>query len=297
MFSTISRPRRSALFMPGDNPRAQQKACGLPADVIILDLEDAVSPTNKEIARRQVQSTLEQTNYGQREVVVRVNHPATQYCEEDLAALASNPPDAILVPKVESADELFTATVSMNALGVPPNLAVWAMIETPLGIQHIDDIVTATPRLACVVAGTADLASRLRIPHSSAQLGLQYALSRLLLAARANQIDAIDGVFFNLQDSDGLRHSCETGRQMGFDGKSLIHPSQIETTNTVFSPDPESIAHARKVVAAWSELDVQKQGVLVVDDQLIEALHVRDAERLVELTAAIDAMDQGSQAN
>ena len=293
----ISRPRRSALFMPGDNPRAQQKACGLPADVIILDLEDAVSPTNKKTARQQVQSTLEQIDYGQREVVVRVNHPATQYCQEDLTALASNPPDAILLPKVESADELFTATVTMNALGASPNLAVWAMIETPLGIQHIDEIVTATPRLACVVAGTADLASGLRIPHGSAQLGLQYALSRLLLAARATQIDAIDGVFFNLQDSDGLRHSCETGRQMGFDGKSLIHPSQIGTANTVFSPDPESIAHARKVVAAWSELDAQKQGVLVVDDQLIEALHVRDAERLVELTAAIDAMDQDSQAN
>ena len=283
--------------MPGDNIRAQQKATGLPADVIILDLEDAVSPTNKEAARQQVQSTLEQRAYGQREVVVRVNHPATQYCAEDFTALASNPPDAILFPKVESADELFTATVTMNALGASPNLAVWAMIETPLGIQHIDEIVTATPRLACIVAGTADLASGLRIPHSSAQLGLQYALSRLLLAARATQIDAIDGVFFNLQDSDGLRHSCETGRQMGFDGKSLIHPSQIGTANTVFSPDPESIAHARKVVAAWSELDAQKQGVLVVDDQLIEALHVRDAVRLVELTAAIDAMDQDSQAN
>ncbi len=268
----ISRPRRSALFMPGDNPRAQQKATGLPADVIILDLEDAVSPTNKEVARKEVQSTLEQTDYGQREVVVRVNRLATQCCEEDLTALASNPPDAVLLPKVESA-------------------------ETPLGIQHIEEIVTTTPRLACVVAGTADLASALRITHSSTQLGLQYALSRLVLAARASHIDAIDGVFFNLQDSNGLRHSCETGRQLGFDGKSLIHPSQIETANTVFSPDPESIAHARKVVTAWSELDAHKQGVLVVDDQLIEALHVRDAERLVELSATINAMEQDSQAN
>jgi len=293
----ISRPRRSALFMPGDNPRAQQKATGLPADVIILDLEDAVSPTNKEAARQQVQSTLEQTDYGQREVVVRVNRLATQSCEEDLTALASNPPDAVLLPKVESADELFTATVTLNALGAPSDLAVWAMIETPLGIQHIEEIVTATPRLACVVAGTADLASALRITHSSTQLGLQYALSRLVLAARASHIDAIDGVFFNLQDSNGLRHSCETGRQLGFDGKSLIHPGQIETANTVFSPDPESIAHARKVVAAWSELDAHKQGVLVVDDQLIEALHVRDAERLVELSATINAMEQDSQAN
>ena len=150
--------------------------------------------------------------------------------------------------------------------------------------------------MACVVAGTADLASALRIPHNNAQLGLQYALSRLLLASRATQINAIDGVFFNLQDSDGLRHSCETGRQLGFDGKTLIHPNQIETANTVFSPDPESISHARKVVEAWSELHAQKQGVLVVNDQLIEALHVRDAERLVELSAAIDAMDQDSQA-
>ena len=293
----ISRPRRSALFMPGDNPRAQQKATGLPADVIILDLEDAVSPTNKELARKQVQSTLEQTDYGQREVVVRVNRLATQCCEEDLTALASNPPDAVLLPKVESADELFTATVALNALGAPSDLPVWAMIETPLGIQHIEEIVTTTPRLACVVAGTADLASALRITHSNTQLGLQYALSRLVLAARASHIDAIDGVFFNLQDSNGLRHSCETGRQLGFDGKSLIHPSQIETANTVYSPDPESIANARKVVTAWSELDAHKQGVLVVDDQLIEALHVRDAERLVELSATINAMEQDSQAN
>ena len=159
----ISRPRRSALFMPGDNPRAQQKATGLPADVIILDLEDAVSPANKEVARQQVQSTLEQTDYGQREVVVRVNRLETQSCKEDLTALASNPPDAILLPKVESADELFTATVTLNALGAPSDLALWAMIETPLGIQHIEEIVTATPRLACVIAGTADLASALRI--------------------------------------------------------------------------------------------------------------------------------------
>nr|MCS5556760.1 aldolase/citrate lyase family protein [Arenicellales bacterium] len=159
----ILRPRRSALFMPGDNPRAQQKATGLPADVIILDLEDAVSPANKEAARQQVQSTLEQTDYGQREVVVRVNRLETQSCKEDLKALASNPPDAILLPKVESADELFSATVTLNALGAPSDLAVWAMIETPLGIQHIEEIVAATPRLACVVAGTADLASALRI--------------------------------------------------------------------------------------------------------------------------------------
>ena len=243
MLSMISRPRRSALFMPGDNPRAQQKATGLPADVIILDLEDAVSPANKKAARQQVQSTLEQTDYGQREVVVRVNRLETQSCKEDLTALASNPPDAILLPKVESADELFTATVTLNALGAPSDLALWAMIETPLGIQHIEEIVTATPRLACVIAGTADLASALRIAHNNAQLGLQYALSRLLLAARASHIDAIDGVFFNLQDSDGLRHSCETGRQLGFDGKTLIHPNQIETANIVFSPDPGSIAH------------------------------------------------------
>ena len=219
----ISRPRRSALFMPGDNPRAQQKATGLPADVIILDLEDAVSPTNKEVARKQVQSTLEQTDYGQREVVVRVNRLATQCCEEDLTALASNPPDAVLLPKVESADELFTATVALNALGAPSDLPVWAMIETPLGIQHIEEIVTTTPRLACVVAGTADLASALRITHSNTQLCLQYALARLVLAARASHIDAIDGVFFNLQDSNGLRHSCETGRQLGFDAVSYTH--------------------------------------------------------------------------
>ena len=291
----ISRPRRSVLFMPGDNPRAQKKASGLAADVIILDLEDAVAPANKETARDQVLSTLRQHPFGRREVIVRVNRLDSHWGSDDLAALSRTNPDGILLPKVESADELFQAAVAFTAQGAPADLSLWAMVETPRGIQNIEDIACASRQLACLVLGTGDLASGLRLRESDPdRTGLIYALSRCVLAARASGLDVIDGVFFDLADSSGFKVSCEQGRRLGFDGKSLIHPSQIDPANRVFSPGSDAIDHARRVVEAWDTAATHERGVLVVDNQLVEALHVRDARRLLALHDAIEALNTGS---
>ncbi len=287
----ISRPRRSVLFMPGDNPRAQKKASGLAADVIILDLEDAVAPANKEVARNQVLSTLGKSPFGKREVVVRINRLDSPWGVDDLAVLSQVHPDAILLPKIESADELFRAAVTLSAQGIPADIGLWAMVETPRGIQSIEDITNASGRLACLVLGTGDLASSMRITGADQdRSGLVYALSRCVLAARASGLDVIDGVFFDLADSAGFRVSCKQGRQLGFDGKSLIHPDQIDIANGVFSPQPDSIDHARRVIEAWDAAARDERGVLVVDNRLVEALHVRDAHRLLALRDAINTL-------
>jgi citrate lyase subunit beta/citryl-CoA lyase len=282
------RPRRSALFVPGSNGRALEKARSLPADVILVDLEDAVAPAAKEEARRQAVAALSGGDWGRRERVLRVNAAATPWGADDLAAAARSGADAVLLPKVSDAEELRTAERALAAAGAPPSLRLWAMIETPRGVLRVAGIAAATPRLAALVAGTSDLVKDLGARHTPGRVEVLTSLSLVVLAARAEGLAALDGVHLDLQDDAGLEAACRQGRDLGFDGKTLIHPRTIEVANRVFTPDPAEVERARRVIEAHREAEARGQGVVVVDGRLVEALHVEAARRLVALAAAVE---------
>ncbi len=284
-----ARPRRSALYMPGSNGRALEKARSLDADVLLLDLEDAVAPASKPEARRLVVEDLARGGHGHRERVVRVNGLATPWGADDLAAAARSPADAVLLPKVEGADEVREAERRLDAAGGPPELPLWAMIETPRGVLRAAEIAAASPRLACLVMGTSDLVKDLRARHTPSRMEVLASLSIVLLAARAHGLAALDGVFLDLSDDAGFEASCRQGRDLGFDGKTLVHPRTIEAANRVFSPGADEVDRARRVIAAHAEAEADGRGVVVVDGRLVEALHVAEARRLVELAGAIAA--------
>jgi citrate lyase subunit beta/citryl-CoA lyase len=275
--------------MPGSNARALEKARTLDADVLLLDLEDAVAPAAKSEARRLVLAAVATGGYGARELVIRVNGPATPWGAEDLVAAARSGADAVLLPKVESAEEVVRAAGALHAAGAPPGLALWAMIETPRGVLSAPEIAVASPRLTCLVAGTSDLARDLRVRQSTGRAELLTALSLTVLAARAHGLACLDGVHLDLADEAGFEGQCRQGRDLGFDGKTLIHPKTIAAANRAFSPDQAELAAARAVVAAHAEAEARGQGVVVVDGRLIEALHVEAALRLLALAEAIAA--------
>ncbi len=281
------RPRRSALYMPGINQRALEKARGFDADVLILDLEDAVAPAAKVEARRLVLAAVAAGGYGAREVVVRVNGLATPWGADDLAFVARSGADAVLLPKVESAEALEGAEAALHAAGAPDRLALWAMIETPRGVLAAPAIAAATRRLACLVAGTSDLVKDLGARHTPGRAEVLTALSLIVLAARAHGLSCLDGVHLDLADEAGLEASCRQGRDLGFDGKTLIHPKTIAAANRAFSPGDAELAAARAVVTAYLEAEAQGKGVVVVDGRLVEALHVEAARRLLALGEAI----------
>ena len=281
------RPRRSVLYMPGANSRALDKARSLPADAIVLDLEDAVAPAAKPRAREQVRAAVSAGGYGHREVVIRVNAYGTEWWHEDLLMAISCGADAMLVPKVESADQVSKFGDLMTINAAPDDMALWIMAETPLSIRNIDAIAVADPRLAAIVMGTSDLATALRLPPDSQRLGLQHALSACILAARSYGIDILDGVHGNLADTDGLSSACAQGKMLGFDGKTLIHPSQIDTANTVFGVSADEIAAAKEVIASWNAATAAGLGIAVVDGQMIENLHADAARRGLALADAI----------
>lgn len=279
--------RRSALYMPGSNARALEKARALPADVLILDLEDAVAPADKAAARTGVLAALKH-DYGYREIVVRINDPASPEGQADLEALANiTHISALLLPKVESPDTVQHASHLLAGFGAANALQLWAMIETPKGVARIDAIVASSPRLAVLVMGTNDLARAMRVPQTPAREGFQYALSRCVLAARCQGLDILDGVHIHLDDDEaGLLAACEQGKTLGFDGKTLIHPKQLAVANRVFSPSAGEVEAAERIVAAWSAAG-GSEGVMVVDGRLVEALHVEEAQRTVALAVAI----------
>jgi citrate lyase beta subunit len=279
------RPRRSALYMPGSKPRALEKARSLPADVLILDLEDAVIPAEKEAARRTVAEAVRAGCYGRREVVIRVNGLETPWGGEDMATAAECGPDAILIPKVERASQLGDAEARCG------HIALWAMIETPKGVLHAADIARGSPRLACLVMGTNDLAAELRAAPSPDRAPLMTALQMTVMAARANGLAVLDGVHNAFRDLDGLRAECRQGRELGFDGKTLIHPGQIGVANEVFGPTPEELETARSHVGAFAEAEAAGQGVAVVDGRIVENLHVASARRLLAQAEAIRALE------
>jgi citrate lyase subunit beta / citryl-CoA lyase len=281
------RPRRSLLFVPGSNPRALEKARALPADGLIFDLEDAVAPTAKEEARTAVMAALAAGGYGERELVLRVNALDTPWGHADLAAAATMPIDAVLLPKVENPDRVRLAAALLDALGAPPERPVWCMLETPLGILDARPIAAASPRLAALVLGTSDLTKDLHAAYTRDRLPLLTALQLALLAARAYDLAVLDGVHLDLADNEGFALACRQGRELGFDGKTLIHPKQIEEANTAFAPSPEEAAWSRRIIAAYAEAARSGKGVVLVDGKLIENLHVDSARRVVAVAEAI----------
>jgi len=283
------RPRRSVLYVPGSNARALDKARALPADGLVLDLEDAVAPSAKEDARATVLAELAKGGYGHRELVVRVNGPDTPWGPADLAAAARSGADALLLPKVDGAEGVRAAERSLAAHGAPPGLALWCMIETPRGVLAADAVAGATPRLACLVMGTSDLVKDLRARHTPARLEVLASLSLAVLAARAHGLAVLDGVHLDLADDAGFEAACRQGLSLGFDGKTLIHPKTIETANRIFSPGAEEVARAHRIIEAHAEAAARGQGVVVVDGRLVEALHVEEARRLAALAEAVAA--------
>jgi citrate lyase subunit beta / citryl-CoA lyase len=281
------RPRRSVLFVPGSNPRALDRARAVPADALIFDLEDAVAPAAKEEARSAVAAALAAGGYGACERVLRVNALDTPWGHADLAAAATMPLDAVLLPKVDSPDRVRLSSRLLQALGAPPERWVWCMIETPHGVMNSREIAAASPRLAALVMGTADLANDLHALPSVDRLPLLPALGLVLLAARAHGLTALDGVHLDLADDEGFVRACRQGRELGFDGKTLIHPKQIEAANAAFAPSAEEVSWSRRVIAAHEAAVARGQGVTLVDGKLVESLHVEHARRIVAIDDAI----------
>jgi citrate lyase subunit beta / citryl-CoA lyase len=286
------RPRRSLLYMPGSNPRALDKARSLPADGLILDMEDSVAPDAKALAREQIGAALEQGGYGRRELIVRINALSTEWGLDDIAAISTfpNAPDAVLIPKIDTAKDVIAAISAFEKAGCPDSVAMWIMAETPLCILNIAEIAAAHPRLGGMVMGTSDLSKDTRVRHTPDRLGFISALNLCVYAARAHGLTIIDGVQLELQDEELLRVSCEHGRDLGFDGKSLIHPNQIAAANTAFAPDEKELAAARDIIAGFEEAMAQGKGVVVVNGRLVENLHVEEAKRQLALAEAIEQL-------
>lgn len=283
------RPRRSALYMPGSNARALEKAKTLDADVIIFDLEDAVAPEAKPAAREQVCAAVASGAYGRRELVVRINGLDTSWGADDIRAAAQAQPSALLIPKVESPDQLTAvAEIAGQSAGLPQ---LWAMIETPMAIVNLADIARAagdpaTP-LACFVIGTNDLVKDTRASLDADRTAALYWLSTIVTTARAFGIDVLDGVYNNFKDLDGFLAECRHGLMLGMDGKTLIHPGQIDGANTTFSPSAEDVAWARKIIAAFREPENRGKGVITIDGRMVELLHAEMAERTVAIADAV----------
>lgn len=284
---TTPRPRRSALYLPGNNARALEKAATLPADTLILDLEDAVGPEAKTESRARVCEAVASNSYRSREVVVRVNGLGTIWHDDDMVAVRSTCADAVLVPKVETGEQVAQLVARLEALGAPESMALWAMIETPRAFLRVDEIVSASERLAVLVIGTNDLVNDLHALHVPGRAPVLPALGLAVLGARATGMAILDGVFNAITDSEGFAAEARQGREMGFDGKTLIHPSQVGPANEIFGPSPAELAHAREVVQAYEQAQSAGASVITVNGKMIESLHVRDAQRVLELAARI----------
>jgi citrate lyase subunit beta/citryl-CoA lyase len=291
--SAVLRPRRSLLYMPGSNPRALEKARSLPADGLILDLEDAVAPEAKESARAIVTAALAEGGYSDRELVLRVNAMDTPWGHADLAAAATMPIDAVLLPKVESPDRVALAVSLLDAFGAPERLAVWCMLETPRGILYAREIAAASSRLAALVLGTSDLTKDLHALPTRDRLPLITSSGLAILAARAHGLAVLDGVHLDLADDEGFAAACRQGRELGFDGKTLIHPKQIAAANAAFAPSREEIEWSRRIIAAHGEAAAAGKGVVLVEGRLIENLHVENARRLLALAGEIERLSGG----
>ncbi|WP_281019668.1 MULTISPECIES: CoA ester lyase [unclassified Minwuia] len=284
------RPRRSVLYMPGSNTRAMEKAKTIAADAIILDLEDAVSPDAKATARQQIVDALAAGGYGKREMIVRINGLDTPWGADDMAAIAKSGADAILVPKINDAETVQGLVAAMDKAGAPASMALWCMMETPIGILNAQSIGAASDRVAVWVMGTNDIAKDTGAHHTPMRLPMVTALGICMLAARAYGIQILDGVYNDIKDEDGFRDICQQGLEMGFDGKTLIHPSQVVPCNEVFSPTEAQLEMAARIVAGFEEAQREGKGVVTVDGRMIENLHVEQAKKQLALAAAVAEM-------
>ena len=287
------RPRRSCLYMPGSNARALEKSRTLAADALILDLEDAVAPDAKAMARNQVMETVKAGGFGRREVVIRVNGLTTPWGAEDMAAAAQVAPDAILVPKVSTPGDVMMAAKAMREAGAPETTRLWAMMETPLAMLNADSIartaVDPASRLSVFIMGTNDLAKETRARLTPGRPSMLAWLSICVAAARAHKVEIIDGVYNDFSNEAGLRAECEQGRDFGMDGKTLIHPNQIGPCNEIFAPSTDEVAFARKIIDVFSQPANAAKGAIQIEGKMVELLHAEIARRTVAIADAIAA--------
>ena len=284
------RPRRSVLYMPGANDKALEKARTLPCDAIIFDTEDSVAPDVKAVARDKVAAAVASGAYGNRELTIRVNSAETEWHTDDLRSAAAAGPSGIVVPKVNSAAEVATIERIIEAAGVPDHTRIWAMLETPSAVEHAVEIATSSERLEVLVMGTNDLAKELRAALVPGRAPLLWGLGRCLNAARFAGKVILDGVYNDVRNPEGFAEECAQGAAMGFDGKTLIHPTQVEPCNEAFSPSAEEIDYSRRVIEAFEQGLAEGVGVVTVDGRMIENLHVDNARRAIAIADAIAAI-------
>lgn len=287
------RPRRSVLYMPGANERALEKAAGLQADALILDLEDAVAPDAKASARERVCEAATSGRYGQREVAIRANGIGTPWHDDDLRAIASAGPAAVVVPKVDSVADVHAIEKALEAGGAPDHTRIWAMLETPVAVLHAEAVASASERLSVLVMGTNDLAKELQAAHVAGRGPLLTGLGLCLLAARATGKVILDGVFNDIKDPEGFEAECVQGRDLGFDGKTLIHPSQVDPCNRVFAPAPDDVERSQRIIDAFEIATAEGRGVVTVDGRMVENMHVAQARRTLAIAATIASLSAG----
>jgi len=287
------RPRRSVLYMPAANTRALEKARTLAADALIFDLEDAVSPDAKDTARANACAAASSGTYGKREIVIRANALSTQWGKDDLAAIAKSGAHAALLPKVDGAADIEAALNVLHQAGAPQSLMLWCMIETPRGILRLEEIAAASDRVGCFVMGTNDLVKDLRAQFTPDQIAVLTSLSQTVLVARAYGKAVLDGVYNDIANTDGFKAQCRQGLAMGFDGKTLVHPSQVEPCNEIFAPSQQEVERARKIIDGFERAKAEGKGVVTLDGRMVEALHVELAKRTLAVHDAIAELAQG----
>jgi citrate lyase subunit beta/citryl-CoA lyase len=288
------RPRRSLLFMPGSNARALEKARNLPADGIILDLEDSVAPDGKALARDQIANAVAARGFGKREVLIRVNSLDTPWWVEDVTMAGQARPDGILVPKISSVADLNAVGERLAAINADPSIKVWAMIETVRAVLDADQLAAAAgdpkTRLAGFVFGPNDISRETRIRMQPGRAAMIPMITHCILATRAHGLEILDGPYSDIGNVDGFATECAQGRDLGFDGKTLIHPSHIEACNAIFTPPAEEVAEARKIIAAFEQPENATRGAIQLDGRMVERLHAEMAKRTIAIADAITAM-------
>ena len=285
-------PRRSVLYMPGANDKALEKAKTLPCDAIILDTEDSVAPDMKALAREKVAAAVRSGEYGRRELTIRINGLDTEWWRDDLESAAAAGPSAVVVPKINSADDVAKVEAVLSGVAGANDIAIWAMRETPAAMERAVEIATSSDRLTVLVMGTNDLAKELRAGLVPGRAPLLWGLGRCLNAARYAGKVILDGVYNDVKNPEGFAAECAQGAEMGFDGKTLIHPTQVEPCNDAFAPSEAEVEHSRKVIEAWEAGIAEGKGVITVGGRMIENLHVDNARRALAIAAAIDALQE-----
>lgn len=283
------RPRRSVLYMPAANERALEKAKDIQADALIFDLEDAVAPDSKEIAREQACAAAASSEYGNRELTIRCNGLDTPWGKDDVLAAAAAGPAAVVIPKVDGSSYLDEISELLNQGGAPSSTQIWAMVETPIGILHVEEIARHE-RMSVMVLGTNDMAKELRASITADRQALLPYLAMCLLSARAAGVAILDGVYNDIKDESGFKDVCVQGAEMGFDGKTLIHPNQVAPTNEIFSPSLDELDFYRRIIEEFEAAEKDGRGVLTVDGKMIENLHVDEARRALAVADAIAAL-------